>query len=91
MYEIKNCSLKNTIIQIKDKIGVKKTNIAEFVIDIDFRGTPGRIGSINSDGIIVTCGNNTQENQALLITKIQINDKILAPKDFFKKLWIDLR
>ena len=37
MYEIKNCSLKNTIIQIKDKIGVKKTNIAEFVIDIDFR------------------------------------------------------
>lgn len=34
---------------------------------------------------------NTQKNQALLITKIQINDKILAPKDFFKKLWIDLR
>ena len=50
------------------KIFVKHSKL----IDIDFRGTPGRICSINSDGIIVTCGNNTQENQALLITKIQI-------------------
>ena len=37
MYEIKNCSLKNKIIQIKDKTGVKKTKIAEFAIDINFR------------------------------------------------------
>ena len=37
MYEMKNCSLKNKIIQIKDKTGVKKTKIAELVTDIDFR------------------------------------------------------
>ena len=37
MYEIKNCSLKNKIIQIKDKTGVKKTKIEELITDIDFR------------------------------------------------------
>lgn len=60
------------------------------LVDIDFRGPPGRICSINNDGIIITCGSNHLENQSLLVTKIQINDKVLSPKDFFKKLWVDL-
>lgn len=68
------------------KIYVKK---AELPKD-DFRGPPGRLCSISENGIIITCGKNHQENQSLLITEIQIDDKILKPKDFFKKLWIDL-
>jgi methionyl-tRNA formyltransferase len=68
------------------KIYVKKAKLSED----DFRGPPGRLCTISDDGIIVTCGKNHQENQSLLITEIQVNNKILHPKDFFKNLWIDL-
>jgi len=68
------------------KIFIKNAKL----IQDDYRGQPGRICSITDDGMIVTCGIDHTKNQAILITQIEINDKIYKPKDFFKKLWEDL-
>lgn len=67
------------------KIYIKNAKLA----DVDYRGPPGRICSITSDGLIVTCGTNYMENQALLITEISVDEKSCHPKDFFTKLWSD--
>ena len=64
-------------------IHIKKARLT----DQDFRGPPGRICSINDDGIVVTCGMDFKKNQGLLISQISINNQIINPKDFFTKLW----
>ena len=68
------------------KIFVKKAQL----INEDFRGPGGRVCAIRKDGIIVTCGNNHKENQAILITEISTEEKSLEPNEFFK-LWTQLK
>ena len=62
---------------------------AELVTN-DYRGPPGRICSINDDGLIVTCSTNHSTNQSLLIKLIQIDDKTMKPKEYPFKLWENL-
>jgi len=68
------------------KIYIKKAKLT----NEDFRGMQGRICSIRDDGVIVTCGNDHTKNQSVLITEIAIEDKIFKPRDYFKKLWLQL-
>jgi methionyl-tRNA formyltransferase len=68
------------------KIYIKKAKLSAS----DYRGKPGRICSINEEGVVVTCGSNHKENQALLITEIGIDKKLYKPNEFFKKLWLQL-
>lgn len=69
-----------------EKIFIKKAKL----IEDDFRGPPGRVYGIRDDGIIVTCGYDHKENQALLITEIKVKENIINPKEYFKKLWAKL-
>lgn len=69
------------------KFYVKKVRLSE----IDFRGPPGRVCSIMDNGIVVTCGDNHKENQALVLLEIAAEDGTTCnPKDIVSKLWIDL-
>lgn len=68
------------------KILVRKAKL----MDDDYRGPPGGVYNISEEGIVVTCGNNHKENQAILITEIAVNNKTMNPKDYFKKLWAKL-
>jgi len=65
-----------------EKIFIKKAEL----IEDDIRGPPGRVYR-TEDGIIVTCGYNHKENQALLITEISVKEKTMNPKEYFTKLW----
>lgn len=77
----------NSFFYLNDtKIYIKKARLS---LD-DYRGPPGRLCAICEDGIIVTCGKNSQENQSILISEIEVNEKIMNPKDYFTNLWIDL-
>jgi methionyl-tRNA formyltransferase len=77
----------NAFCYFKDtKILIKKAKLT----NDDFRGTPGRISSINNEGVIVTCGIDHKQNQGLLITEIQVQDSKLHPKELFTKLWENL-
>jgi methionyl-tRNA formyltransferase len=68
------------------KILIKESKICKE----DYRGMPGRICSIASSGVVVTCGEDSSKNQSLLITKIEINKKIFQANEYFTKLWCDL-
>jgi methionyl-tRNA formyltransferase len=68
------------------KILIKESKICKE----DYRGMPGRICSISSSGVVVTCGEDSSKNQSLLITKIEINKKIFQANEYFTKLWCDL-
>lgn len=70
----------------KQTIFIKKA----ILIEEDYRGPPGRICQISDRGIIVTCGINHEQNQALLLTEIASEEKSYKPNEFFKKLWADL-
>lgn len=70
----------------EEKIYIKKAKLS----DDDFRGMAGRINAIRDDGIIVTCGTEYHKNQAILITEIATEEKTYRPKDYFKKLWVNL-
>lgn len=74
------CNLNN------ETIFVKKAKL----IEDDYRGPPGRICNIDDNGIVVTCGKNHKENQALLLTKIANNEGDIIPKEYFKKKWMRL-
>lgn len=77
----------NSFFYVNDrKIYIKK---ARLPLD-DYRGPPGRLCAISEDGIVVTCGENSLENQSLLISEIEIDEKIMNPKEYFNNLWIDL-
>jgi methionyl-tRNA formyltransferase len=65
------------------KILIKESTLSEE----DFRGLSGKIIQISDKGIIVTCGENHKENQALLITKWEIEN---AEKSSIIKLWNQL-
>ncbi|MEM4249810.1 MAG: methionyl-tRNA formyltransferase [Candidatus Nitrosotenuis sp.] len=69
-----------------NKIYIKKAKLS----DEDYRGPPGRICLLNENGMIVTCGTNTTNNQAILITEIANDEKSYKPIEFFNKLWEDL-
>ena len=69
-----------------DKILIKKSKLLEN----DIRGSPGRVYAIRKDGIIVTCGMEYDKNQALLITEISVNEKVMNPKEYFQTLWTTL-
>ena len=60
------------------------------LVSNDFRGPPGRICSIDDEGIIVTCGIDHTKNQALLITRIATEEKTYSPHEYFNKLWAEL-
>lgn len=70
----------------KEKVLIKQAKL----IEQDYRGPPGRICSIFDSGIVITCGKNYKENQALLITKIGVNGSTKAPNEFFTHLWENL-
>lgn len=68
------------------KIYIKNAKL----LNDDYRGECGKICSIRDDGIVVTCGKNHKENQAILITNIATENDDIKPSDFFK-LWSELK
>jgi methionyl-tRNA formyltransferase len=60
------------------------------LLEEDFRGPSGRICKITSDGIVILCGTDHTKNQALEITELVLDEKIVNPSTIFKKLWLDL-
>ena len=70
----------------KQKIYIKKATLFEE----DFRGMPGRISSITEKGVVVTCGTNHNESQAILIIEIATEEKTIKANKFFNTLWEDL-
>lgn len=56
----------------------------------DYRGPPGSICAMKNNKIIVTCGTNHKENQAIIISNFSFENNESIPPDFFK-LWSQLK
>jgi methionyl-tRNA formyltransferase len=56
----------------------------------DYRGLPGSICAIKNNKIIVTCGTNHKENQAIILSNFSFENNEPIPSNFFK-LWSQLK